>query len=63
MNEVLTIDQLARGDAILGYDEARTEIGMNNKKMLSPVGPHQNIICAQESRTHKNQTEWSSTRA
>jgi hypothetical protein len=46
----VTIDQSARGDAIRRYDEARTEIGMDNKRTLSPVGPHQNIICTQESR-------------
>ena len=50
MNEGLITDQSVCGDTILGYDEARTEIGMDNKKTLSPVGPHQNIIYTQESR-------------
>ena len=44
------IDQSVRGEAMLWYDEARTEMGMDNKRTLSPVVPHQNIVCTNESR-------------
>ena len=35
---------------MLGYGEARTEMEMDSKRKLSPVMPHQDIICTHENK-------------